>query len=135
MYDNIFTKIKELRQWLNGLDIKMIIEPGRYIAAPSIKLEAEIRSVYDDTIILDCSVFNSAMDTFVAHIRLLVEGELESGQTYTIKGCTPDSMDIFRYKVFLDDPKKGDKITFLNAGAYNFSTDFCSLPRLETVAE
>ncbi len=73
------------------------------------------------------------MDTFVAHIRLLVKKELQDGVAYTIKGCTPDSMDIFRYKVFLEKQKVGDKLVFLNAGAYNFTTNFCNLPKLETI--
>ena len=72
------------------------------------------------------------MDTFIAHIRLLVKGEKEKGKRYTIKGCTPDSMDIFRYRVYLDKPKVGEHIVFLNAGAYNFSCDFCNLPKLKT---
>jgi len=82
---------------------------------------------------VNCSVYNSAMDTFVASIKLEVEGELESGTAFTIKGQTPCSMDIFRYRVFLKNPKPGDKIVFLNAGAYNFASDFCSLRKLETV--
>jgi len=113
----------------------MIIEPGRYIAAYAVKLETNIKSIYDNNIIIDCSVYNAAMDTFVAHIRLLVEGEVEegNGEAYTIKGCTPDSMDIFRYRVFLKKPNVGDKVVFLNAGAYTYTTDFCNLPKLETV--
>lgn len=129
----IFDKIKELKNWLNEYNVKIIIEPGRFIAAPCIKLEAEIIAIYDNTIVINCSVFNSAMDTFVAHIRLLVENESEKGMPYTIKGCTPDSMDVFRYRVYLKDPKVGDKITFLNAGAYTYHTDFCNLEKLETV--
>ena len=73
------------------------------------------------------------MDTFVVPIRLLVEGELENGTAYTIKGCTPDSTDVFRYRVYLDMPKIGDKIVFRNAGAYTYTTDFCNLEKLETV--
>lgn len=130
---NIFEKISELKSWLNNKKIKMIIEPGRYLAASPIKLETEITNIYDNNIIINCSVYNSAMDTFVANIRLLVEDELESGPYYTIKGCTPDSMDIFRYKVFLEKQKVGDKLVFLNAGAYNFTTNFCNLPKLDTV--
>ncbi|MEK6917313.1 MAG: decarboxylase [Nanoarchaeota archaeon] len=130
---SIFEKITELKKWLNKQGIKMIIEPGRFIAASPVKLETEILNVIDNNIIINCSVYNSAMDTFVAHIRLLVEGEKEKGDAYTIKGCTPDSMDIFRYRVFLEKPKKGEKITFLNAGAYNYASDFCNLPKLETI--
>ncbi|MEM3373681.1 MAG: decarboxylase [Candidatus Woesearchaeota archaeon] len=135
--ENIKRKILELKEWLNNKNIKMIIEPGRFIAAPSVKLEANIKSIYDNNIIVDCSVYNSAMDTFVAHIRLLVENELNENDNgaiaYTIKGNTPDSMDIFRYRVFLKEQKVGNKIVFLNAGAYNYSSDFCNLPKLETV--
>jgi ornithine decarboxylase len=42
-------------------------------------------------------------------------------------------MDIFRYRVYLENPETGDKIVFLNAGAYTYSTDFCNLEKLETI--
>ena len=129
---NIFSKIKEVKEFLNSKNVEMIIEPGRFIAGPAIKLETEIVNIYDNNLVVDASVYNCAMDTFVAHIRMLVENELESGNRYVVKGCTPDSMDIFRYSVFLDNPKIGDKIVFLNAGAYNFTTEFCKLPKLKT---
>ena len=131
--EHIFTKIRELREFLNSKNIKMIIEPGRFIAAPSIKLETEVVNVYDNNVIVDASVYNSAMDTFVANIRLLVENEREKGFCYTIKGITPDSLDIFRYKVYFDkEIKVGDKITFLNAGAYNFSSGYFNLEKVDT---
>lgn len=132
----VFDKIKELREWVNkDYNIQIVIEPGRFIAAPSIKLETEIIAIYENNVIINCSVYNSAMDTFVAHVRLLVEGELEegNGERFTIKGFTPDSMDVFRYRVYLNNPKVGDKIIFLNAGAYTYSTDFLSLEKPETV--
>jgi len=128
---NIFNKIGELKEMLNKKNIKMIIEPGRFLAGPAMKLECYIKNIYNNNIIVDCSVYNSAMDTFVAHVRMKVEGELEKGDAYTIKGSTPDSMDIIRYRVYLKNPKIGDKITFLNAGAYTFSTDFCGLEKLD----
>lgn len=133
--NHIFEKIKELKQWLNENNIQIIIEPGRFIAAPSIELESTIKKIYNNSIVVNCSIYNSAMDTLVVPIRLLVKNELQEGEgeAYTIKGCTPDSMDIFRYRVYLKNPKIGDKIIFLNAGAYNYSTDFCNLPKLETV--
>lgn len=129
---HIFSKIKEVKEFLNSKNIEMIVEPGRFIAGPAIKLETKIVNIYDNNLVVDASIYNCAMDTFVAHIRLLVESELDSGERYVIKGFTPDSMDIFRYSVFLDNPKVGEKIVFLNAGAYNFSTDFCKLPKLKT---
>jgi len=131
----IFEKIKKLKEFMKSKNIKMIIEPGRFIAGPPVKLECYIKNIYNNNIIVDCSVYNSAMDTFVANVRLQVEGELENGDVYTIKGMTPDSMDILRYKVYLNNPKIGDKIVFLNAGAYTFSTDFCGIKRVEIVVE
>ena len=134
--NHIFENIKELKDWINKRKITMIVEPGRFIAAPAVKLETEIVNIYDNNIIVNSSVYNSAMDTFVAHIRLLIDGELENesaGRRYTIKGITPDSMDIFRYSVFLLNKKVGDKIIFLNAGAYNFSTNFCNLEKIDTI--
>lgn len=133
--EGIFNKILELKTWLNKQNIKMIIEPGRFIAASPVRLEANIVNIYNDNIVIDCSVFNSAMDTFVAHIRLKIKGELEKGDAFTIKGCTPDSMDIFRYRVYLDRPTLGDRLVFLNAGAYTYSTDFCNLPKLDVIIE
>jgi len=46
---------------------------------------------------------------------------------------TPCSMDLFRYKAYLDNPKVGDELVFLNAGAYNFTSDFCDLEKIETI--
>ncbi|MFH8080453.1 MAG: decarboxylase [Candidatus Aenigmatarchaeota archaeon] len=131
--DFIFKKIEELRDWLKEYEIKTIIEPGRFLAAPPTKLETEILAIYDNNIIVDASVYNGALDTIIVPIKLLVENELEEGDTYVIKGCTPCSMDIFRYDVKLKNPKVGDKIVFLNAGAYCFTTDFCNLPKLPVV--
>ena len=132
--DYIFKKIEELKEFLNDKDIQMIIEPGRFIAAPAVKLECEVINVYHGNLIVNASVYNSAMDTFVANIRLLVEDEVEnSGFCYVIKGFTPDSLDIFRYKVCFDkELKVGDKIVFLNAGAYNYSSNYFNLDNVET---
>ncbi|MFH1505814.1 MAG: decarboxylase, partial [archaeon] len=87
-----------------------------------------------NNIIVSASVYNSDMDALIVPVKLLVEGELAKGEgePYVIKGYTPCSMDLFRYRVYLKNPKVGDEIVFLNAGAYNFTTDFCDLKKLET---
>jgi ornithine decarboxylase len=76
------------------------------------------------------------MDALIVPVKLLVENELNKNepeaQPYVIKGITPCSMDLFRYRVYLKNPKMGDTLIFLNAGAYNFSTDFCDLDKIET---
>jgi ornithine decarboxylase len=132
---NIMNKIEDARQWLQQYNIELMIEPGRFLSASPIKLHTTIQAVYDHNIIINASVYNAAMDSIlVTPIRLLVEEEESKGESYVIKGCTPDSMDVFRYGVkLMTPPKKGDKITFLNAGAYNFSTNYYGLPTLKTV--
>lgn len=130
----ILEKINRLRKWLNTYNISLMAEPGRFIAGPCIKLRTTIKAIYANNIIVDASVYNAAMDTFIANVRLKVKEEVQQdqGKPYTIKGITPDSMDIFRYQVFLKNPQVGQALTFLNAGAYNFKADFCELPELPT---
>lgn len=128
--ENVLIKIKEFWNYLNNKGIKMIVEPGRFIAAPSGRLVTNVVRVYDKNIIVDASVYNSDMDALIVPVKLLIEGE-GIGDPYVIKGVTPCSMDLFRYKVYLKNVKEGDKIVFLNAGAYNFGSDFCDLDKLD----
>jgi ornithine decarboxylase len=130
----IFNKIIELRDFLKEKEIQLLVEPGRFLSAPSISLKTFVQSVIGKNITVNCSVYNTFMDSLIIPLRLLVEGELPSGKgrNYLIKGFTPCSLDIFRYSVELPEKKRGDEIVFLNAGAYNFHTTFCSLPKLKT---
>ncbi len=132
--DGIYRKITEFKQWLASHNVKLILEPGRFVAAPAVTLESTIIGIHENTIIVNASVYNSDLDAVVVPVKLLVKGEVskDEGEPYVIKGITPCSMDLFRYRVYLKDPKIGDTITFLNAGAYNFTTDFCDLDKLET---
>jgi ornithine decarboxylase len=128
----VFKKIEEFKKFLEEKNIQLTIEPGRFIAASPVKLVTYIKSIYDNNIIVNASVYNTDMDALIVPVKLLVEKELEKGTPYVIKGYTPCSLDLFRYKVYLNNPKVGDKLVFLNAGAYNFTTDFCDLEKLET---
>ena len=128
----ILEKLRDFRDFLDNFGIKHFIEPGRFIAGPPIKLEATVDGISGNTVFVDCSIYNTAPDIAIYHLRFLVENELEKGRRYLIKGCTPDSIDIFRYSVFLKDVKKGDKIVFLNAGAYNYRTTLFNLPEVPT---
>jgi ornithine decarboxylase len=130
--DRIFDHVREFRAWLPD-EVTLQAEPGRYIAAPSTKCEADVLDIRDNTIFIDWSIFNGCLDAVLVNYRLHVEGELEqgNGERYLIKGKTPDSQDVLRYEVWLEDV--GDTITFENAGAYNFTTDFCELEKPEEV--
>jgi len=100
------------------------------------KLRTKIIGVYDNTIVVNASVYNSDLDALVVPVKLKVEGELDKGQgkSYVVKGVTPCSLDLFRYRVYLpeDKVKEGEELVFLNAGAYNFGSEFCDLEKLET---
>ncbi len=128
----ILSRVDALRSWLQGYDISLVAEPGRFLAGPCIELHAKIVNMYDNVLIVDCSIFNAAMDTFIAHVRLDVSEEVADGEPYLVKGISPDSPDILRYRVLLQDPQIGDVLTFVHAGAYNFCTDFCGFRPLKT---
>ncbi len=131
----IFRQLTQLKDWLHKSDIKLMMEPGRFICAPAGKLVTHITGIYDNNIIVNASVYNSDMDAILVPVKLRVEGECSNNNTtpYVIKGCTPCSMDLFRYRVYFDKkPEVGDEIVFINAGAYNFRSDFCDLGEIET---
>ncbi len=131
--DVIKRKILDFREFVNAKGVKLLMEPGRFISAPAVRLIARAVNVYDNTIVLDCSVFNAYMDTFLLNIKLPVLNEVSKGYMYLIKGRSPDSLDIFRYVVYFDKKVKiGDEIVFINAGAYNFYSEFNGYDKLET---
>lgn len=145
--ESVFRKIKEFRDFLTDKGIEMMVEPGRFIAASAGRLKTKIIGVYDSTIIVNASVYNSDLDALVVPVKLRIEGELEKEEiaklsesvrngikAYCVKGVTPCSLDLFRYRVYLPEwkVKEGEELVFLNAGAYNYTTDFCCLEKLET---
>jgi ornithine decarboxylase len=135
VFDYIFEKISEIKNFLDKNKIEVWIEPGRFLAAPCIKLETEIVQIQGNNLILNTTIYNCALDTLLTGTKMLIEGELEDeefGSYFLIKGNSPTRDDIFRYKVKLKNPKLGDKIIFLNAGAYNYSTDFFGYRKLKT---
>jgi diaminopimelate decarboxylase len=136
VFNYIFSKLKETKRWLDEKGIETFIEPGRFLAAPCVKLIVEVIQKYDNNLIVNTSIYNCALDTILTETKMLVEGELkenEKGEYFLIKGNSPTRDDIFRYKVKLNSKiKVCDKIVFLNAGAYNYATDFFGYKKLET---
>ncbi len=136
VFDYISSKLKDAVDWLKQNNVDSWIEPGRFICGPCIKLETEIIQKYDKNLILNTTVYNCALDNFLTNTKMLVEGELtqdEESENFLLKGNSPTRDDIFRYKVKLPKTiKVGDKIIFLNAGAYNYTTDFFGYKKLET---
>ncbi|MFB6246921.1 MAG: decarboxylase [Candidatus Pacearchaeota archaeon] len=135
VFQYIISKLKVAKEFLESYGIDVYLEPGRFLAAPPIKLETEIIQVQKNTLVLNTTIYKCALDTLITETKMLVENELsenEEGQNYLIKGNSPTRDDIFRYKVKLKNPKIGDKIVFLNAGAYNYTTDFFGYDKLKT---
>ena len=135
--ETIFTKIDELRKWLHTKNIQLMLEPGRFISAPAIELNVRIIGIHENTIIVNASVYNTDMDALIVPVKLRIKEEVtkEEGKPFIIKGITPCSLDLFRYRAYLKNPQIGGTLTFLNAGAYNFHTEFCNLDKIETVIE
>ncbi|MCK4649830.1 decarboxylase [Candidatus Pacearchaeota archaeon] len=131
----ILKKISNAKEFLDKYNIQTIIEPGRFLAAPPIKLRTNIIQIQENNIILNTTIYNCALDNVLTETKMLVKEEIpeeQEGQYYLLKGNSPTRDDIFRYKVKLTDPKVGDEITFINAGAYNYTTDFFGYKKLET---
>jgi ornithine decarboxylase len=135
--DYIFSKLKTAQEWLEERGIETIIEPGRFLAAPCVRLIVEVIQKYDNNLIVNTTLYNCALDNLLTGTKMLVEGELsenEEGEYFLIKGNSPTRDDIFRYKVKLNkNIKVGNKIVFLNAGAYNYTTDFFGYNKLDTI--
>ena len=140
----IFSKLKEAMDWLQDLGIESYIEPGRFIAGPCIKLETEIIQIYDKNVVINTTIYNCAIDSVLTNTKMLVEQEVFEGDSeeknkntdnYLVKGNSPTRDDIFRYNVKLKKEKArvGEKIVFLNAGAYNYTTDFFGYVKIPTI--
>jgi ornithine decarboxylase len=136
VFDYIFKKIEEARSWLSQREIECWIEPGRFLAAPCISLETEVIQAYENNLVINTTIYNCALDNVLTNTKMLVQGELETneeGKEFLIKGNSPTRDDIFRYKVKLSpEVGVGSKIVFLNAGAYNYTTDFFGHTKLKT---
>lgn len=137
----IINKINEFKDYLHDYNIKLMIEPGRFIAGSAGKLITEVIGIHENNIIVNASVYNTNLDALIVPVKLCVEHEYTKEEaekdktirSYTIKGVTPCSFDLFRYRVYLKEVKVGDELVFLNAGAYNFASDFCDLEKLKTL--
>ncbi len=130
----------EIRKGVKSIKAKRVIaEPGRFIVGPACSLVAKAVLVDGANAVLDCSVYNAHIDTIIAGIilpsRLLAKpGEAgaarpktaHTANAYRLLGSSLCSLDVFDHGAKLGKLSAGDFITFDNAGAYNFSSDFGS---------
>lgn len=117
-------------------NINFIFEPGRKVVGESITLITKVVHMKEfkgtEVAILDCSLYNSSMDTLIVSLYLTADKVGENNKKfkdYAIRGSTPDSLDVFAQKINLPELKSGDNIAFFHAGAYSFWSDFISLKK------
>lgn len=121
--------------------IKYIFEPGRKVVAESICLIGKVSQLKKfngtNVAILNCSLYNSSMDTLIVGLCLKTDriGNKSSkiNKNYIIRGCTPDSLDVFARDKSLPALSDGDYLIFHTAGAYSFHSDFISLKKPEYI--
>lgn len=109
---------------------KVIIEPGRAMVGNAAIMVASVigRRVRDNKqwLFLDIGVFNGLMEAY-EDLRLPVivapEKRNEKKCISVLAGPTCDSVDVFYENILLPRMDIGDKIIFLNAGAYTISYD------------
>ncbi len=131
----------ELKQLLNRVQI--IAESGRFISAPAGILALSVINLKSDPMgnpiaCFDGSFYNTIPDTILAHWSYPIEKvkikENEPFLKYRFSGSTNDTLDQYNPS-FSNKPsyvscrrlKEGDRIIFLQAGAYSlsFNSSYC----------
>lgn len=109
-------------------DLMFILEPGRGMVGESGRLVASIegkavRRTADgdqDWLYLDVGVFNGLMETYEGFppVVRVVNGEGRPQRRYTLAGPSCDSCDVIARDMLLPEVQIGDRLVFLDAGAY-----------------
>ena len=61
----ILRKLENAKKFLDDYNIQTIIEPGRFIAAPPVKLHTNIIQIQGSNIILNTTIYNCALDNIL----------------------------------------------------------------------
>jgi ornithine decarboxylase len=107
-------------------DLMLVLEPGRGLAGESGRLLAAVEGKAqrggDTWLYLDAGVFNGLMETYEGFppvVRLLADdAHLRSTMRYTLAGPSCDSCDVVARDIELPEVHIGDRLVFLDAGAY-----------------
>jgi ornithine decarboxylase len=122
--------------------LRIIAEPGRYIAAPAACTVASVmgRALRDGQwwYYLDDGLYGSYSGQMYDHAVYPVEALVEPGQTYAsvLSGPTCDSIDVIREGIQLPKLSMGDLIVGRVMGAYTWASasDFNFFPRATILA-
>lgn len=123
-------QLKPLLDYAKDFCIKTSFETGRFITAEAMKLVTSVKQVKGNVIFLDASVYNTYAD--ILNIKMKLPIKQKGNKRYIIRGCTPDSIDVFG-EYLLPELKVGDKIVFESVGAYPITTDFMHLRKPRVV--
>jgi len=107
-------------------DLMLVLEPGRGLVGESGRLLAAVEGKAqrggDTWLYLDTGVFNGLMETYEGFppvVRLLDDNaHLRPTMRYTLAGPSCDSCDVVARDIELPEIHIGDKLVFLDAGAY-----------------
>ena len=130
----IFPSIKKLQK---DRELKLIVEPGRFIAGPSGKLFTRVLDIRErdvPEVIVDASLLRTFGDRLFYGLQLETTAHnlssKKSQKKYRIIGNSSVSIDDFG-ELLLDEVNIGDLLVFHQAGAYfsSINTDFTGLPK------
>lgn len=106
--------------------LKLVLEPGRGLVGESgrLLLSVEGKAVRgsETWLYLDAGVFNGLMETYEGFppvVRLLAQdADTRPPRRYTLAGPSCDSCDVIARDIELPELHIGDRLVFLDAGAY-----------------
>jgi ornithine decarboxylase len=107
-------------------DVLVVLEPGRGLVGESGRLIASVEGKAprgeDEWLYLDAGVFNGLMETYEGFppvVRLVAEdAHLRPRKVYTLAGPSCDSCDVLGRGIELPEIHIGDRLQFLDSGAY-----------------
>ncbi len=132
--------VRALQELPSGL--RIIAEPGRYIAAPAAISVTSVmgRALRDGRwwYYLDDGLYGSYSGQLFDHAKYPVEALVEGGETYptVLAGPTCDSIDVIRENLRLPKLEMGDLVIGRVMGAYTWAsaTEFNLFPRATVLA-
>lgn len=113
---------KVIDENFSGAKLRLSMEPGRAVVGDSAILVASVigkaKRGGEEWIYLDVGVFNGLMETIEKFKYEVKTDETPIQEVFTLAGPSCDSVDIIMENVPLPKLDIGDKVYFLNAGAY-----------------
>ncbi|HCD7566964.1 diaminopimelate decarboxylase family protein [Pseudomonas aeruginosa] len=121
-------------------NIKIVVEPGRYIAGPCGYLVATATNMHQADakrgVNLDASLFAAFQDRFLSNLKFQLpvispcRSDIEGIDTI-LRGSSPASIDYFGVYSGLDEIALGEKVVFGMAGAYasSMGSEFSGVSR------